>query len=308
MGKWLAQFVLPIAAAMSLLLAVIALGRSARAALRDRPQYTVAFRDIACTPPPGQSRGGFLAEVHRDSPLPERLYLLDGDLPDRLARVFVSHPRVESVRRVRILPPPSAESHSRAEIVVELVYREPVLAVRSPNDTSRASCRIVDRNGILLPDSAREPHLPVLIADGANPTGPAGTHCGDRRVLAAAAIAAFLKPYLFRLRLDNCEIDLVDNRAVLRKPDLRILWGHAPGQEDPGEASAAVKRQRLLDYREVHDGLEGLEHDVRLLAYKGHFPLPSEPRPFASGHPSRDRKGANIRAATVTERLSEPRP
>ena len=50
------------------------------------------------------------------------------------------------------------------------------------------------------------------------------------------------------------------------------MWGHAPGQEGPGKAPAKVKLQRLLDYQAGH-GLDSLEHDVRLFAYQGHFPL-----------------------------------
>lgn len=279
MGKWMVQFMVPIVAALALLFGVIALSRGARAALHDRPKYTLAFHDIACTPPYGMSRRDFLAEVRSTFPLPDRLHLLERKLADRLAHAFAVHPRVESVREIRIRPALSANGHVRPALAVELIYREAVVIVKRSSDASPASSWIVDRNGIRLPDSAREPHLPILIADTGFPAGPPGTHCGDRRIVAAAATAAFLKPYLARLRLEDCEIDIIDNRLILRKADVRIVWGNAPGWEGPGEAPAAVKRQRLLDYQDAHEGLEGLEHDVRLLSHQGHFPLVSELRP-----------------------------
>jgi hypothetical protein len=68
-------------------------------------------------------------------------------------------------------------------------------------------------------------------------------------------------------------MEVVEGEIVLRRPGVRILWGHAPGQEKVDEAPAMVKLLRLLDYQQKHGSLESLEHDVRLLAYQGHFPL-----------------------------------
>ena len=134
--------------------------------------------------------------------------------------------------------------------------------------------RMVDRQGILLPRSAVPDHLPVLAGSVSAPSGPPGSRWGDARVAAAAKTTAFLAPHLARLRLDDSEVEIVAGEIVFHRRGVRIVWGHAPGQEDQGEAPAKVKLQRLLDYQQQHDGLESLEHDVRLLAYQGHFPLP----------------------------------
>jgi hypothetical protein len=122
-------------------------------------------------------------------------------------------------------------------------------------------------------------NLPVLVADVAAPAGAAGTRWGDQRVTAAAAVVAYLKPHLARLRLEGADIEIVQGEVVFRKPGVRVVWGHAPGQEAPGEAPAQVKLRRLIEYHSGHEGLESLEHDVRLLAYQGHFPLVSAAQP-----------------------------
>jgi hypothetical protein len=130
-----------------------------------------------------------------------------------------------------------------------------------------------------LPVSVVHSRLPVLSGDVAPPAGSAGVRWGDRRVAAAAATAAFLKPHLKRLRLDDCDIEIVGGEVVFCKPGVRVVWGHAPGQESDGEAPADVKLRRLLEYQAGHEGLESLEHDVRLLAYQGHFPLTPDAQP-----------------------------
>lgn len=284
MRKWVEQTVLPILGGLAVLFGVLALGRGTRAALRDRDAYTVSWQAIDCAPPEGMARGDFLAEVRCLSQMPERLHLLDADLADRLARAFAADPWVESVRRIEVRPSPSP-------IHVELVHRKAVLAVglsggKIPADGSvlietwlgmgrnaLMPARAVDGNGVLLPIAAVTSQMPLLTAEVAAPVGPPGVRWGDRRVADAAATAGFLHPHLARLRLTDCNVEIVGEDIVFRKPGVRIVWGHAPGQEQAGEAPATVKLQRLLDYQTRHEGLEGLEHDVRLLTHQGHFPL-----------------------------------
>lgn len=275
MRLWIVQTVTPILCGLALLLGVIALGRAARASLHDRERYTISFDAIGCEPPPGMSHHEFLEEVRHLSHQPESLHLLDEDVSARLGRAFAAHPWVESVRSVQI----------RGTARIDLIYRQPVLAVRVPADkkaregSPRQLARAVDCHGVLLPWSAATSRLPVLNGQVAPPVGAAGTEWGDRRVVAAAATAAFLKPHLQRLRLEACEVELAGGEVVFRKPGVRVVWGHPPGQEEAGEASASEKLRRLLEYQSRHDGLESLEHDVRLVAYQGHFPLPLNPQP-----------------------------
>jgi hypothetical protein len=265
MQKWIVQGLMPILSGLALLLLVIGAGRAARAALHDRAAYAVAFADIDCHPPEGMSRDVFLNEVRSLTCQPAALQVLDEDLTSRLHRAFLAHPWVESVRRVAV---------DQTLVRVEIEYRQAVLAV----PLAEGGWRMVDRHGILLSESAVQPHLPVLITEVATPLGPTGSHWGDGRVSAAAKTAAFLRTHLSRLHLDDSQMEAVADELIFRRPGVRIVWGHAPGQEKEDEAAAKVKLRRLLDYQKEHGGLDGLEHDVRLLAYQGHFPLPPDER------------------------------
>ncbi len=278
MQKWIVQGLAPILCGFALLLAVIGAGRAARASLHDRVAYCLAFADIDCQPPQGMSRAVFLKEVRSLAHLPATLHLLDEDLTARLHRAFRAHPWVESVGCVAV---------GQAWVHVEIAYRQAVLAIPSVE----GRWRMVDRHGVLLPESAVPSHLPVLITEVAKPTGPTGSHWGDARVVAAAKTAAFLQAHLTQLHLNGSQIEITEGEIVFSKPGVRIVWGHAPGQEKADEAPAQVKLRRLLDYQKEHDGLEGLEHDVCLLAYQGHFPLWSdEPQKavslYGANHPS----------------------
>lgn len=263
MRKWIVQGVIPIVSGLALLLGVMAVGRAARVSLHEQLNYSLAFADIDCQPPEGMSRSAFLDEVHSLAVQPAALHLLDDELSARLHRAFLTHPWVESVRRVAI---------GQASVQVEMEYRIAVLAV----PPAEGGWRRVDRRGILLPESATQPHLPVLITNVATPVGPIGSRWGDARVAAAAKTAAFLQPQLARLQLEGSQIEINEGEIVFIKPGVRIVWGHAPGQEKEDEALAQEKLRRLLAYQKEHDGLDSLEHDVRLLAYQGHFPLTTD--------------------------------
>jgi len=242
--------------------------------LQDREAYRLAFADIDCQPPEGMSREVFLNEVCSLASPPKTLHLLDEDLTTRLHRAFLAHPWVESVQTVS-LDRTSRRRPVQNSVRVEIEYRCPVLAVPAPD----GGWRQVDRHGTLLPEATAQPHLPVLLTEVAPPTGPIGSHWGDARVTAAAKTAAFLQAHLSQLHLEDSRIEVVEGEVIFCKPGVRVVWGHAPGQEKADEAPAKVKLRRLLEYQQDHDGLESLEHDVRLIAYQGHFPLPpDEPR------------------------------
>jgi hypothetical protein len=272
MHKWIVQGLAPLAGAGLLLLALIGVGRAARASLHHRPSYRVAFADLDCTPPEGMSRTAFLDEVRSLTRQADALAVLDNDLTARLHRAFLVHPWVESVRRVDIEPRRSGKTAVR----LDLAYRRPVLAVGTSRDQAVEGGNgkwMVDRYGVLLPTSKIPAHLPILIGAVPPPSGPAGSRWGDARVAVAAKTVAFLQSHLGRLHLDNSQVEVIDGEIIFRRPGVRIVWGHAPGQEKADEASAKVKLRRLLEYQKEHNGLDSLEHDVRLLAYQGHFPL-----------------------------------
>jgi hypothetical protein len=291
MRTWIVQAVTPILGGLVIFFGVVGLGRAVRVHLGDHLTYSLAFDEIDCQPPEGVSRQQFLLEVRSLAHQPHSLPLLDQKLTARLHGAFAVHPWVESVHAVKMDRSEAKRKSGSARIHVDLVYRLPVLAVRIPAEKTPApdrtlresritvshyppqTTRIVDRQGILLPAQWNSPSLPVMIANVTPTDRPVGASWGDPAVTAAARTVAYLQPYLTLLRLEACEVVLVEEDIILRAPGVRIVWGHAPGQEQEGEAAADVKLQRLLEYHSGHNGLDSLEHDVRLLAYQGHFPL-----------------------------------
>lgn len=265
MQKWLMQVVTPILFGLTLLLGVIAAGRAARSALHDCAAFSISFTEIDCQPPDGIGRAAFLNEVRSATVQPEMLQLLDEDLIPRLHRAFLAHPWVESVRSVVV---------GHGCLRVEMESRRAVLAVRKQESTWRT----VDRQAIVLAESPALPHLPVLVGDVAASAAGVGNRCGDARIAAAAKTVAFLQPHLSSLRLEDSQVEIIEGEILFLKPGVRVVWGHAPGQEREGEAPAQVKLRRLLDYQKEHGGLDSLEHDVRLQAYQGHFPLSPDER------------------------------
>jgi hypothetical protein len=259
MRKGLLLALAPVLGAGLVVLGVIALGRGAADALRDQQRYALSFGDIDCAPPDGVSRAEFLDEVAFQAGWPDRMNLLEDDLPARLAAAFAMHPWVEKVDHVEVKLP--------HRVHVRLTYREPVLNVAGPS-------RAVDRHGILLPVTVHAAELPVLVTPASGPPPVTGTRWGNPVVEAAAATAALLRPHGDRLRLSRYEA--ADGQLILSGESGRVRWGRAPGQETAGEATADVKLQRLLEYQAEHGSLFGIngetEFDVRPAAAAIHRP------------------------------------
>jgi hypothetical protein len=259
MRKGLLLALAPAAAVGLVVLGVIALGRQAADALRNQERYVLSFTDIDCIPPDGLSHADFLHEVEYLAGWPDRMSVLEEDLPARLAASFAMHPWVEKVDQVEVKPP--------RQVRVRLTFREPVLRVAELN-------RAVDRTGVLLPVTARAGGLPVLVTAVKGPAGVPGARWGSPEVEAAAATAALLGPYHDRLHLQRYRV--AEGELALGGDAGGVHWGHAPGQETAGEAPAAVKLQRLLDYQTEHGSLFGITgetvFDVRPVAGAVHRP------------------------------------
>src|SRR5579871_2904390 len=187
MQRALLRVLAPLVCAGLFLAGLAAAGRATRAWLRQQGQVTIAFTDLDCVPPPGEDRERFLLEVQSLSELPDRLSLLDDDLPTTLARAFGRHPWVEKVKRVAVLPSP--------EVHVQLLYRTPVLAVRTAD-----AVRVVDAQGVLLPPGTGAEGLPTFSGLPAPPSGLSGAAWGDPDIEAAAHTAGYLRAHQESLR------------------------------------------------------------------------------------------------------------
>src|SRR5262249_44728639 len=214
---------------------LIAGGRALRGRLADAEQYQFPFAEIQFNSPPGPEPAKFLSEVRYLGEFPERVSLLDDELPRRLKEAFERHGWVESAK-VAIGP--------GKRITAQLAFRTPVLTVRFADGV-----RTVDASGVLLPRSAQTQGLPALSWAKA-PAGGAGKPWGEANVEAAAKGAGVLHPRQAMLRLMALEYDAEGKLALRHHPESWpvILWGRPPGEEAEGEPAASEKLQRLLKF------------------------------------------------------------
>jgi hypothetical protein len=275
MPRWLLKALMPLIAVALFLGGLLLLGRLTHDWLAGQDRATFALADADCPAPPNQSSADFVNEVQYLAGLPERVNLLDDELPERLHDAFARHPWVDKVERVEV---------NAQGVRVKLAYRVPVLAVVLSGAASdgkaamipirsgylgqkngTAPARAVDGQGVLLPVAAVSDKLPVLIGPTKPPQTPPGTPWTDPTVQAAARTAALLRPHQERLGLEDVSVH-GDCLVWSTPPDVRVRWGRPPGSECKEEASAAQKIERLLDYCERRGGLgkpQPTEHDVR---------------------------------------------
>jgi len=260
---WIAETVLPLLAAALVLVGLAALGRLATAAVRQQDRYAARFGAVRCEAPPGMRRDEFLREVQYGADFPDRLDRFDRGLPARLRNAFAQHPWVEDVERIEVTP--------GQPVCVRLRFRLPVLAVPLGKQV-----RVVDRHGVLLPGAVETEGLPTLLGKVTRQSGPTGSAWEDPVVQAAARTAGFLHGQQQRLQL--AEVEYRRGEVILwTAGGSRIFWGSPPGDEAAGEASAVLKRDRLLlnfDQRaEAGQAERAWEHDLRPAAGASARPL-----------------------------------
>lgn len=231
MRAWLLEAAAPLSATALLLAGVVSLGRLAEDDLRPHARYAARFAEVRCDPPPGLSSADFLREVQYEADLPDRLDRFDRNLPANLSDAFRRHAWVEEVERVEV---PAC-----GPVRVRLRYRTAALAV-----PDREQVRVVDAHGVLLPRAAAA-RVPGFRGPAPR-AGATGTPWESARVVAAARTAGFLLPQNDRLQVEALEV--VGGDLVLwTAGGSCVLWGSPPGEERAGEATAVLKRDRLLD-------------------------------------------------------------
>ena len=247
----LSPVLIPVLGTGLLLFGVIVLGKKAADHLRHNDCCTIAFADIECLPAPRgpgfefspwqQDPVKFLAEVQYHGQMHNEFQLPDEDLKQQLEVAFARHSWVEKVDQIEI-----ESRHVR----VRLVYRVPVLIVKTPDRT-----RLVDSGGILLDSSATiGKRLPFLSGRIGPPRDSPGNAWSDRSVVDAAHTAAYLQRYQDRLHLESLEASQ-DGLILTLAAGTRVHWGQAPGAEATDEAKADQKVKKLLHYCDTHGGL-----------------------------------------------------
>lgn len=216
--------------------------------LSGRSEYRLTAAQIEINAPPHWVPHDLTAQVLAQAGLPSELSLLDDRLVADIAEAFGLSPWVEEVVSVRKSFP--------AKVLVVLQYRRPVAMV----EVKRGQYP-VDGQGVLLPPqdfSAAEAHeYPTISGVVSTPQGPAGTAWGDEVVEDAARLAAELGPSWKKLRLtaivcprtteSHTRID-AGVFVLTAQGGSRIIWGHAPGTDHPGELSTEQKVGRLENY------------------------------------------------------------
>jgi hypothetical protein len=226
----------------------------------QRPEYLLAAEQLEVTPQPDWIHADVKAEVIRDGML-ANTNMLDADVTVKVARAFELHAWVAHVRRV--------SKHYPGQVRVELDYRRPVAMVEVYAADKRWLLP-VDDQGVLLPgeDFSRKQaqDYPRIATGNVAATGPVGTRWEDARIIAGVRIAVALrecwKPlHLYRIALRQ-SADLTPYQGGLEfelqtRGNRRITWGHAPGDEVPGEASASQKIAALVQHVQQHGPLDG---------------------------------------------------
>jgi hypothetical protein len=256
--------------------------------LADQPQYQVPFDQIQLVdasgqpnPPPRWYHGGarvFLENVRMASREPEAVSVLQLTA-DRLSQVFKNYAWVEDVIRVHYGP---------GSIRVELRYRQPVAWVQLRGGDQK----MVDHEGTILPakdiDVAALGRVIKILGDlndgGLAPpsdnrdgvkwkcrAGAPALEEVDSRILAAARLAGFLtgeeqaRDAGKSAALHVVTIVVTDFKLrglfVKNNEDAAILWGDAPGSEQPDTPSTDEKWAMLRRWAETTEARRLVSED-----------------------------------------------
>ncbi len=249
---------------------------SARAWLHRQPQYRVPFRAIRLDPPPPPwLRGGapvFLDRIREAASRDSDSFSVLELSPRELKRIFGLDCWVEKVVRVEVSYPNQVE--------VRLAYRTPVAVPRF----SPSLGFLLDRQGSILPakDVDQEVLEPLIPIDGLDP--PVDPHAGevwktgdaargqlheDGRAVKAAILADFLRAARHDATHSTgtpqilCIFAMKEEEFFVKcGEDIWVHWNHAPGDEEPGHATAKTKWSLLGEWFQ--------KHEARALP-RGHF-------------------------------------
>lgn len=240
----------------------------------DRTFYSLKLQQIEISTQPEWIKSSVLEEVFKSKRL-DRINTLDPSANADIASAFETHPWVKSASRVRKF------SNS---IMVDLVYRQPLAMINVPyrdTNSGKWSGRLyflpVDQYGVVLPlvDFSREQVGEFILMDIENidciDEGMAYT---DIRVQQALKLASFLESSGKRKLLGIQWVNVRrDNDISSGKPWLlqlqtedkrMIVWGHAPGDEMPGENTADRKINDLTNWLKIEreKGSQGGQYDL----------------------------------------------
>lgn len=215
--------------------------------VRNDPRYRLKLENVQISQCPEWIRSDVKSQAILLGSLSEP-DIREVDLTVRMAQAFAMHPWVAEVRRVSKDYPP--------RVTVDLQYRRPVAMVEV-----HGGLLPVDGTGVLLPpgdfSSNDAIQYPRIAIGDSTPLGAEGTAWGDARVHGAAEIANLLQEKWHTLSLHEIRLSGGQTRQlagteatfeILPREGTRVVWGHSPGNEAPGEPTAPLKVARLTEY------------------------------------------------------------
>lgn len=224
--------------------------------------YKLDESKFQVTPQPTYVHANIKRDALRAGGLTE-LSILDPKLTEKVQHAFAVQTWVASVKRI--------SKHHPARVVVELEYRRPAAMVEITQEKERGLLP-VDQTGVLLPPedfSANQVRNFLRISIGpTTPEGPVGTPWGDKRIEAAAEIAASLentwqKLQLYRIVFTGLDAAGLPAFDIVTRDGAKVIWGHAPGQEASGEATASEKVAHLSLWHEKNGPLTAAAGEKR---------------------------------------------
>lgn len=217
--------------------------------LSPQDAYRVTPADITINEPPYWVPHDLIEDVISRSGFPDDMSLLDERLTHDVAQAFAGHPWVAEVEEVRKASYPP-------RLTIALRYRAPVAMIEK-----RTGLYPVDANGILLPteDFSLSETADYLKITGVRSPPPSlqGDRWDDPLVLGAARMAHVLRKEWkqFGLRAISVPDRRTENVSLVKSEfslitngGSAILWGRAPGTDQPGELTVEQKIGRLKKY------------------------------------------------------------
>ena len=185
---------------------------------------------------------------------------LDPELVPQAAQVVLSAGWVEHINQIR---------KWKNGLEVDVSFRQPVACVVT---TLEDSLMPVDRHGILMDRQIFKPDavdsLPrIAVFRPINSELRTWTEWPDSRIQHAASLSGFLLPLWEQLGF--CQIVSFQRHLPGSKEEpfelwprcgdeqgTVVIWGSAPGEEKPGEATALEKLKALTEYVRLHGSFE----------------------------------------------------
>jgi hypothetical protein len=190
------------------LLAVVWLGFTAAALIRQSDRYTIPLSDIDYAPPAWVDRATFLAEVRYLGELPERFNVYDETAVNAIKAAFEKHPWVERVAKGTFT--------LDRRYQLEVIFREPVLLARTTETPPTAW--MVDAHGVVLPSIHIREGLTELVVPVPAPKSSAGKPWDDATVKRAANLATLYRAMRIEKTENGWRITERDGRVLVLAP------------------------------------------------------------------------------------------